>query len=148
MNFIFRPAQRGVQDWKARISIRSYHEASSAVSGNTRPPHLTEDEISNLTKLPLNSSPATSNSVSLTPRLCYACHTLLTSRNSRGTSSVPIGSTLDDVPLPLWIHPTIGSAGSGGTIDDQDEADEGTHFVKLSRRDMESQIADFLLPVE
>jgi len=148
MNYIFRPAQHGVQDWKARISIRSYHEASSAVSGHTRPPHLTEDEISNLTKLPINSSPATSNSASLTPRLCYACHTLLTSRSSRGTSSVPTGSTLDNVPLPLWVHPTIGSAGSGGPIDNRGEADEGTHSVKLSRKDMESQIADFLLPEE
>ncbi|KIM39810.1 hypothetical protein M413DRAFT_446735 [Hebeloma cylindrosporum] len=140
-----RPAQHGVQGWKARISIRSYHEASSAVSGKSRPPHLTEDEISNLTKFPVNSSSATSNSASLTARLCYACHTLLTSRSSRGTSSNPAGNS-SDVPLPLWVHPTIGSADAGNPVDNQGEADEGTRSVKLSRKDMESRIADFLLP--
>jgi len=146
VNYVFRPAQHGVQDWKARISIRSYHEASSTVFGDTRPPHLTEDEISNLTKFPISSSPATSSPASLTSRLCYACHTLLTSRSSRGTSSIPAGNTSNDVPLPLWVHPTIGSTAFGGPI--QGEADEEMRSVKLSRKDMESQITNYLLPDE
>jgi len=144
MNYIYRPAQHGVQDWKARISIRSYHDASCSVSGNTRPPHLTEEEISSLTKSPIDSNPFGKVSVSLTPRLCYACYTLLTSRSSRGTFSP--GKTSNNIPLPLWIHPTIGLANPGGIFDSQDEADEGTRPVKLNRNDMESQIAEFLLP--
>ncbi|KAF8962794.1 hypothetical protein BDZ97DRAFT_1905179 [Flammula alnicola] len=127
-----RPAQKGVQAWKARISIRSYQEASSAVSGNTRPPHLTEEEITNLTQNSLNSP---SSSPSLTPQLCYACHTTLTSRSSR------------DVPLPVWVRAATDAA-SRHIISDSRENGEVMHSVKMTRTDMKAQIAEFLLPDE
>jgi len=73
-----RPVQRGVQDWKARISIRSFD-----VLGNDEsvllPPHIKSN-----TPTPLPTEPDASSS--LTPHLCYACHTTLTSRSSRGIS--------------------------------------------------------------
>ncbi|KAH8822991.1 hypothetical protein DL96DRAFT_1620078 [Flagelloscypha sp. PMI_526] len=69
-----RPAQQGVQEWKARISIR------------TRDVNVDELAI---------PAPASS----LTPFLCYACHTTLTSRSSRGATST--GTTTQVVP-PSW----------------------------------------------
>ncbi|KAH9481406.1 Cytoplasmic tRNA 2-thiolation protein 2 [Psilocybe cubensis] len=145
-----RPAQSGVQEWKSRISIRSYQEARSAVSGNTRPSHLTEDEITNLTKTStLGSTPTVP---SLTPQLCYACHTLLTSRSSRATiASLPPGQSLDNIPLPLWVQSTIEKLRQQER--EQEHAEHDSHpdlaqGVKLSRSEMREQIAEFLLPEE
>ncbi|KDR76276.1 hypothetical protein GALMADRAFT_225964 [Galerina marginata CBS 339.88] len=141
-----RPAQHGVQAWKARISIRSYQEASSAVSGNTRPPHLTEEEIANLTNPSLAAASTSVPSPSLTPRLCYACHTLLTSRSSRGTAtSLPVGQSVDSVPLPFWVRSTVDPA----TRHDGHESEaEVMRSTKMSRTAMKGQISEFLLPDE
>lgn len=70
------PVQEGIQEWKSRISIRSRDD----------------------------SPPPPSVSPSLTPYLCYGCHTTLTSRSSRPAPPLelppPDRST---VPLPLWV---------------------------------------------
>ncbi len=126
---LHRPAQHGVQDWKSRISIRSYHEASSAVTGQTKPPHLTEDEISILVNLSSDSPAAPGPS--LTPRLCYACHTTLTSRSSRGTTVLPPGQSLHAVPAPVWVKNAM-----------------AFEVKPLSQDDMRAQIAAFLLDDE
>ncbi|KJA22920.1 hypothetical protein HYPSUDRAFT_40406 [Hypholoma sublateritium FD-334 SS-4] len=135
-----RPAQHGVQAWKSRISIRSYDQASSSITGNTRPPHLTETEIANLT---LTSQDVSALTPSLTPRLCYACHTTLTSRSSRGT--VHSGQSPGNIPIPTWVHaalqPTVGNEDSS----DDDEDAEITQSTKLSQMEMKAQIVDFLL---
>nr|GAT60715.1 predicted protein [Mycena chlorophos] len=92
-----RPAQPGVQEWKERISIREF-----SADKNTRAP------------------PATEAGPGLTPHLCYACHTTLTSRSSRGAaiaSTQPVRTT----PLPTWVE---------------------------SRLHMQSVVANFLLPDE
>lgn len=124
-----RPAQHGVQDWKSSISIRSYHEASSAVTGSTRPPHLTEEEIANLvTGTPDSSSTPVP---SLTPRLCYACYTTLTSRSSRGTTALPPGQSLLAVPAPVWVRNAVAA-----------------EVKPLSRDSMKAQISEFLLADE
>jgi cytoplasmic tRNA 2-thiolation protein 2 len=133
-----RPAQHNVQAWKASISIRSYHEAARAVSGNTRPLHLSKDEIMNLTTRPINN--VTSSAQSLTPLLCYACHTTLTSRGTRGGAAAapqPPGQFATQVlPLPMWVHNHL--------IDD----DHGIAFqtTKLSEKEMKAEIGEFLLP--
>lgn len=78
-----RPAQRTVQDWKARISIRS------TISVN---------------------APSTAHQRTLTPRLCYSCHTTLTSKSPRSVvsktgTSTPTGAPPPPttVPLPVWV---------------------------------------------
>ncbi|CAA7267029.1 unnamed protein product [Cyclocybe aegerita] len=137
-----RPAQDGVQEWKSRISIRSYSEASSAVSGNTRPPHLNEEEISNLTKPSASSTPANS---SLTPHLCYACHTLLTSRSNRGTSApLPTGRAAEKISLPVWVNATLAASRSPGGDEDSTPG-EVVQTIKMRRVDMKSQISELLL---
>ncbi|KAJ3506638.1 hypothetical protein NLJ89_g6759 [Agrocybe chaxingu] len=139
-----RPAQDGVQAWKSRISICSYSEASPAVSGNTRPSHLTEEEISNLTKPSVSSIPAAS---SLTPHLCYACHTLLTSRSSRGTSApLPPGQAAGNISLPVWVNATLAASRSPGDDEDLTLDEDVIQTIKMSRADMKSQISEFLLP--
>ncbi|KAF9485204.1 hypothetical protein BDN70DRAFT_871601 [Pholiota conissans] len=143
-----RPVQHGVQEWKAQISIRAYEQASTAVSGNTRPPHLTEEEIEKLIQVPHDTP---HSSLSLTPRLCYACHTTLTSRSSRGTAtSIAKGKSVDDVPIPTWVRAAMYSFLPIHEIIAEDNDDEETSLgrIKMTRTDMKAQIADFLLPDE
>ena len=143
MNAI-RPAQHNVQAWKASISIRSYHEAERAVSGNTRPPHLSKEEIMNLTTRPINNvtSSSAAQTQSLTPFLCYACHTTLTSRGTRGGIAAPRpGQIATQVPLPMWVHNHL--------IDDHDH-DHAMPLktTKLTEKEMKAEIGEFLLPDE
>jgi len=95
-----RPAQKDVQDWKAHISIRSFDSPDSDTS-LPLPPHVRS----------LISSSSHSNRPttlpSLTSHLCYACHTTLTSRSSRGTALQAKNLTHDQpspaIPLPVWV---------------------------------------------
>ena len=128
--YIARPAQHNVQAWKASISIRSYQEAAFAVSGNTHPPHLSKEEIMNLTTRPMNVTSAQS----LTPLLCYACHTTLTSRGSRGMAAPRPPAT--QVPLPMWVHNHIGDHGIA------------LQTTKLTEEEMKAEIEEFILPDE
>ena len=133
-----RPAQHNVQAWKASISIRSYHEAALAVSGNTRPPHLSKEEIVDLTTRPINVTSAPS----LTPLLCYACHTTLTSRSSRGTAApLPPGQSATEVPLPMWVR-------RPDHIDDEQEQCIALRTTKLTEKEVKAEIGEFLLPDE
>jgi cytoplasmic tRNA 2-thiolation protein 2 len=140
---VTRPAQHDVQAWKASISIRSYQEAALAVSGgNARPPHLSKDEIMNLTTRPIKN--VTSAQQSLTPLLCYACHTTLTSRGTRGgiatTPQPPPGQFPTQVlPLPMWVH---------NHIIDHDHGRIALQTTKLTEKEMKAEIEDFLLPDE
>lgn len=70
--FLNRPAQAGVQEWKTRISIWSRTAPTS------------------------DHEPA-KEARSLAPYLCYGCHTSLTSRSSRGG----LGSA-PQMTLPQW----------------------------------------------
>jgi cytoplasmic tRNA 2-thiolation protein 2 len=85
---LLRPVQRGVQEWKARISILSLSD--------TPPP----------------SSP--SDPPSLTPHLCYACHTTLTSRSNRKagayTDDRMQAAGIGQVEMPVWVGATFGGA--------------------------------------
>ncbi|KAJ7475881.1 hypothetical protein FB451DRAFT_1087870 [Mycena latifolia] len=122
-----RPAQPGVQEWKARISIRSFDEAALA----SPPPHLHNIAVPE----PRADADAASQP-SLTPHLCYACHTTLTSRSSRGSTSSALHS--DSTPLPVWVTSQLGLGGS----DDREE----WRSRRMEESDMKQSIAEFLLP--
>ncbi|KAJ7066993.1 hypothetical protein C8F01DRAFT_1119892 [Mycena amicta] len=100
-----RPAQPGVQEWKERISIREL-----TTPNRDNPPFPTQS--------------------GLTPHLCYACHTTLTSRSSRGGSGAQ--SDVHATPLPVWV-------GSRWPLP------EGR---VLDSTEMKAVVADFLLPDE
>ncbi|KAJ7158729.1 hypothetical protein C8R46DRAFT_1354647 [Mycena filopes] len=113
----------GIQDWKARISIRSFADPTLA----SPPPHMQHiptSSVSDRTELDASTS--------LTPRLCYACHTTLTSRSSRGStaSSARPSST----PLPVWV-------GAQFPLD----RDEEWRIRKVGEQEMKESIQDFLL---
>ena len=80
---------------------------------------------------------------SLTPLLCYACHTTLTSRGTRGgiaaAAAAATGQFATQVlPLPMWVHDHI------------DDNHHGVAFrtTKLTEKEMKSEIGEFLLPDE
>ncbi|KAJ7707675.1 hypothetical protein B0H17DRAFT_1192132 [Mycena rosella] len=124
-----RPAQLGVQEWKARISIRSFDEPALA----SPPPHL-----QNVPSLPVPGPPDAAPPASLTPRLCYACHTTLTSRSSRGSTSSSLHA--NSTPLPMWVVSDLGQGGA------HDHDSEQWRTRKMQERDMKESIAEFLLP--
>ncbi|KAF8134912.1 hypothetical protein EV363DRAFT_1256750 [Boletus edulis] len=94
-----RPIQEGLDDWKTRISIRSYSDAK-----------LGPDLVYLPTPVPPNSSDVTMSDQcpSISKQLCYSCRTTLTSRGSRAakpTQPRVIHSTQQPLsaPLPLWV---------------------------------------------
>jgi len=117
-----RPAQPGVQEWKARISIRSFAEPDLA----SPPPHLQNIEP---------ERPDAASRSSLTPHLCYSCHTTLTSRSSRGSTS---SSNINSTPLPVWVASQL----------DDEATHEEWRSRKMEESDMKQSIAEFLLPDE
>lgn len=133
-----RPAQHGLQAWKAQTSIRSYSEIPPAVSGMFGPPHLSEEET-----LKLKDCLAVAAPTPLTPHLCYACHTMLTSRNSRGTAAFHLAAkSLRSVSLPIWAESVLGSnvVGHQNGIGDDIRPTRG-----CSRQDLKAQIEEFII---
>ncbi|KAJ6494855.1 hypothetical protein C8R47DRAFT_1117514 [Mycena vitilis] len=118
-----RPAQPGVQDWKARISIRSFADPTLA----SPPPHAQAQNIATISDH--------NDAASLTPHLCYACHTTLTSRSSRGSTSS--STHVNSTPLPVWI---------GSQLLDRAGIEEQWRSKKMEARDMKESIAEFLIP--
>ena len=78
-----RPKPDGVLDWKARISIRTLpsREAERDDDGESK-----IDALNNRMR-------------GLADNLCYACHTMLTSRSPRSQTSTPEG-----VVMPVWVN--------------------------------------------
>ena len=100
----------------------------------------------NLTSRPINNPTSTyqQQQQSLTPLLCYACHTTLTSRGTRGgiaavaPPSQPPGQFATQVlPLPMWVHHHM-------DIDHGIGALQTTS--KLTEKEMKAEIGEFLLP--
>ncbi|TFK75222.1 hypothetical protein BDN72DRAFT_787883 [Pluteus cervinus] len=113
-----RPAQPGIQDWKERISIRSFIDSSIIP-----PPHVSRDGIFAKEKSDSGDLP----SPGLTPLLCYACHTTLTSRSPRGTArNADMAS-----PLPSWVNSRL--------------SDSIATTRKMGEGAMRDSIRDFLL---
>ena len=96
----------------------------------------------NLTTRPINDVTSSAQQ-SLTPLLCYACHTTLTSRGTRGglPAPQPPGKLATQVlPLPMWVHNHL--------IDDDDNYGITLKTTKLSDKEMKAEIGEFLLPDE
>jgi cytoplasmic tRNA 2-thiolation protein 2 len=110
-----RPAQSGTQDWKQKISIRSYSDISLE---DVPPGHV------NLTnRAPNGQLPSHPNSIASS--LCYACHTTWTSRSIRGSITKQT-----DIPLPVWLKIPSGIS---------------EEWRCVTRESMRSTIDDFLL---
>ncbi|OSD06470.1 hypothetical protein PYCCODRAFT_1474610 [Trametes coccinea BRFM310] len=133
-----RPAQRGVQEWKTRISIHS------------RPPtqHPTAPNGSNGSAVetsPACAADPDSLRPSLTPYLCYACHTTLTSKSARPVPSPwPAVARASTVTLPVWAEARLSSAKGDG------ESTEHVHGEILQTRrvgqeEMKGIVNEFLL---
>ncbi|KAG6862558.1 hypothetical protein C0995_000106 [Termitomyces sp. Mi166 len=132
-----RPAQYGLQDWKSQTSIRSFKDASSL--GSHRPSHF-----------PIGTDVSTPSSLaSLTPFLCYYCHTTLTSRSSRGTTAVSVSKD-NPVPLPLWVTSSL-TTSIPSSIDhitaqgSPYDREEIWSRKKMDAEQMKATVADFLL---
>ncbi|KAI0661630.1 hypothetical protein C8Q70DRAFT_966052 [Cubamyces menziesii] len=123
-----RPAQRGVQEWKARISIRDRPPA----------PGSTEDATA-------KTADAEPLQPSLTPYLCYSCHTTLTSKSARPLPSPwPASAQAPLVSLPVWTEARLSSA-----IRDVDGAEHVHAEIMQTRQvgqdEMKGIVDEFLL---
>lgn len=119
--------QSDIQEWKGRISIRSYSDNKLA----SDLAHIPSTCRGNLdTSTPSQVPPL----LALTDFLCYSCHTTLTSRSSRGVKQSAPG-VFSATPLPIWV------------------ADRGLHEDglmgdgarrKISEEEMLNTVAEFL----
>ncbi|KAI0710272.1 hypothetical protein C8Q76DRAFT_94818 [Earliella scabrosa] len=127
-----RPVQAGVQEWKARISIRSQPPP---------PPPLSADDSQGAPVEPSVVVPDTAERASLTPYLCYPCHTTLTSRSARPVPSPwpSAGATQPSVlSLPVWTEARLSASTEVGDTDIVQER-------KMGREEMKSIVNEFLL---
>ncbi|KAK0469650.1 uncharacterized protein EV420DRAFT_1495894 [Desarmillaria tabescens] len=116
--FCEQPVQQGIRDWKSRTSIRTLDAAEP-----------TDDVVK--------------NSRFLSPYLCYACHTTLTSRSSRG--GVQSGTT--SVHLPVWTGQHLMNSQWDGANGDSghDKSNEVWKRRRVKEEEMKTVIGDFLL---
>lgn len=123
-----------MQAWKARIAIRSIDDA---VLPKQKPP-----DVSTTVPIAPRSRYDSDEVVPLTDiasYLCYACHTTLTSRSSRGgagatpPASQHMGTIADAATLlPMWARARLG-------------AGEGTFVRKLGDDELAQRVGEFLL---
>ncbi|KAF8349145.1 hypothetical protein F5887DRAFT_1243197 [Amanita rubescens] len=92
------PAQRDIEGWKSRISIREYTDPANL------PPHVKEAAGTVPRTMDIHFE-------TLTPHLCYMCHTTLVSKSSRGAPLLSGTSTITHglVPLPVWVNTQLSS---------------------------------------
>ncbi|KAH7884329.1 hypothetical protein F5I97DRAFT_1888710 [Phlebopus sp. FC_14] len=93
-----RPLQEGLEDWKDRISIRSYSDPKIATD-------LVHFPLPTSTDPSITSNPSV-HPPSITKCLCYSCQTMLTSRSSRGPklARIPHGDEgTSSAALPTWV---------------------------------------------
>lgn len=102
-----RLVQAGIQDWKNKISIRSYLDTKAE---NVPPSHVRRPpEIPKIQNLKISDT--------MTSRLCYACHTTWTSKSIRG--GIIRGT---NIPAPIWtsVHSMDGDVWARKKVDVQD----------------------------
>jgi cytoplasmic tRNA 2-thiolation protein 2 len=87
----------------------------------------------------------------IAPRLCYACHTTLTSRSSRHTPRAAMGEGMH-VPLPVWANAILFARGETTTSiseravsEDDGRSEELWATRRLGADQMRDSIKDFLL---
>jgi cytoplasmic tRNA 2-thiolation protein 2 len=148
----FSSVQSGIRDWKARISIRSLAEPHIASP-------LSADKPKNSLSSLRHQSP--SHSQNLAPYLCYACHTTLSSRSSRGIKSRHKSPTdgqgnssgvADAAALPVWVESRIvGPLNHNENVPGRTDQNGKNHThggKSLGGAGMEKIIAEFLLDDE
>ncbi|KAF9450921.1 hypothetical protein P691DRAFT_773576 [Macrolepiota fuliginosa MF-IS2] len=116
--FCERPVQSGIQEWKHKISIRSYRDLGPDIMS---PPHMNLEGGSSGDSRPTHTGPVASN-------LCYACHTTWTSRSIRGNAA-----SQNDIPIPVWV---------ASRSDHHNDLRNGR---KVEENDLQYLIKDFLL---
>ena len=128
------PAQRGVQEWKARISIRS-----------KPPPPPAADAAPVLSPVPIVEEPL--SRASITPYLCYPCHTTLTSRSARPVPSPwPNLAQSPVVSLPVWTEARLSVPAEGegvGVVEPTDQ--EVVRQRKMGQDELKGIVNEFLL---
>ena len=126
---LFRPTQQSVQGWKARTSIHSFADTLSPANVAT-------------SSLPIN--------------LCYSCQTTLTSKSSRSTKSLNLGSSSttsasDAMNLPTWAaaRPACeigtGEEQSAISTTTSTSTNENRETQKLDSSLTKSLVSEFLL---
>lgn len=123
-----RPMQSGIQEWKGRISIRSFSDDKLAAD-------LTHLPSSCRDKLDTSASSRSPPLLALTDFLCYACHTSLTSKSSRGVKQL-VPDVLSAVPLPTWVA-------DRGVLDEGLKG--GDALYKIPQEEMRDIVAEFLI---
>ncbi|GBE88399.1 Cytoplasmic tRNA 2-thiolation protein [Sparassis crispa] len=119
-----RPVQEGWQEWKSSISVQ--FRLSSNVEIDPIPfLHPSVDCV----------PPRLSTAPTLTPHLCYACHTTFTSKSSRATPPplYPSVTKTPLTPLPTWVGSHLL------------ERQEQISTSRMAREEMRSAVSDFLL---
>ncbi|KAI0065098.1 hypothetical protein BV25DRAFT_1851290 [Artomyces pyxidatus] len=119
------PAQSVVQEWKSRISIRSFTGLDPS---------------------------GTDASNSLAPFLCYSCHTTLTSRSSRGTGLPKAGGIPALVAPPVWSQARLAQKdhadaqlGTNSLDGLQDRGPEIWETKSLKPDEMKAVVDEFIL---
>ncbi|KAJ3808881.1 hypothetical protein F5876DRAFT_45113 [Lentinula aff. lateritia] len=117
------PLQPGIQEWESRISIRA--------TAPSPPSHFSD---------------SSSLLQSLTPYLCYSCHTTLMSRSSKGVSG---NITNTSLPFPVWasarLHDSLSDAAISVQLDVKQADDEIWLTRKVDSNEMKAAIGEFLL---
>ncbi|KAI0714321.1 hypothetical protein C8T65DRAFT_644705 [Cerioporus squamosus] len=132
-----RPAQRGVQEWKARISIRSQP-----------PPPPSDSDSTNVPAAPAPVIPESESDTrpSLTPYLCYPCHTTLTSRSARPVPSPwPDTAHASVVSLPVWTEAQLGGTRGDDDLSQSVVDEEIVVAKKMGQDEMKGIVNEFLL---
>lgn len=123
-----------MQEWKARISIRSRAPPPPS-DGSLDAPVQSPTDVEADALLP-----------SLTPYLCYACHTTLTSRSARPVPSPWATTAVQSsiVPLPVWAEARLPATTSSG-----EEVVHAHEEIMQTRRvgqdEMKGIVQEFLL---
>ncbi|KII89983.1 hypothetical protein PLICRDRAFT_108412 [Plicaturopsis crispa FD-325 SS-3] len=138
-----RPAQMDVQGWKSRTAIRSYEPPDPKSDDPTTSNGNIHAETETTDHLP----------PSLTPYLCYACHTTLTSRSSRGAVQKHGEPSVQcKIVLPVWVYSRLFDGPPSGSVPVEETSmhgDRSREEVWKGRRlggaEMKHLVADFLL---
>ncbi|KAI0671628.1 hypothetical protein C8Q78DRAFT_1030025 [Trametes maxima] len=129
-----RPVQRGVQEWKARISIRS------------RPPTSAPNDGEESTAQPPPDPESAELRPSLTPYLCYACHTTLTSKSSRPAPSPwPSATKSPVVTLPVWAELRLSPLAHDTDGEESHAHVEVLQTRRVGEEEMKGIVSEFLL---
>ncbi len=125
-----RPSQRGIQEWKARISVREQPPP---------PPPADGTSVSPPTAPIVGKRPAPAP---LTPYLCYPCHTTLTSRSARPVPSPwPNDTQPSVVSLPIWTEARLSATSADVKANDE----EVVRQRKMGQDEMKGIVDECLL---